>query len=64
MPSDAAAGSSEPYEVAHSGTITPPSRTGVTFAVLALGAMAFTLLQSMVLPALPVLQRDLGTSQS
>ena len=35
----------------------------VTFAVLALGVTAFSLLQSLVLPALPTLQRSLHTSQ-
>src|ERR1700735_2206497 len=34
----------------------------VTFAVLAIGTLAFVLLQSMVLPALPAIERDLHTS--
>ncbi len=35
---------------------------GLTFAVLASGGLAFALLQSMVAPALPEIQRDLGAS--
>ncbi len=35
---------------------------GATFAVLAISAFAFSLLQSLVLPALPTLQRSLHTS--
>ncbi|MBL7500592.1 MFS transporter [Frankia sp. CNm7] len=34
------------------------------FVTLALGASAYTVLQSLVLPALPVIQRDLHTSQA
>lgn len=34
----------------------------VTFSVLAIGTLAFVLLQSMVLPALPAIERDLHTS--
>lgn len=34
----------------------------MTFAVLALAGMTFSLLQSLVAPALPEIQRDLGTS--
>src|SRR3954452_16353529 len=34
----------------------------LTFAVLALGGAAFALLQSLVAPALPTIQHDLGTS--
>lgn len=43
---------------------TPPKRQhyGVTFAVLALAGMTFSLLQSLVAPALPEIQRDLHTS--
>ena len=63
MPSDAPTRRDEQPGTAHSDA-SPSYRTGVIFAVLALGAMAYTLLQSMVLPALPVLQRDLHTSQS
>jgi EmrB/QacA subfamily drug resistance transporter len=37
---------------------------GLTFGVLCLGTFAYTLLQSMVLPALPAIQRDLHTSQT
>ena len=36
----------------------------VTFALLAAGAVAYALLQSLVVPALPVLQHDLHTSTS
>ena len=38
-------------------------RAGVTFAVLALGAISYALLQSLVAPALPAIQHDLHTSQ-
>jgi EmrB/QacA subfamily drug resistance transporter len=34
----------------------------VTFALLALASIAYALMQSMVAPALPILQRDLGTT--
>jgi hypothetical protein len=34
----------------------------VTLAILALACTAFALQQTMVIPALPVLQRDLGTT--
>ena len=36
----------------------------VTFTVLLLGAIAYSLLQSLVVPALPTIQRELHTSQS
>jgi EmrB/QacA subfamily drug resistance transporter len=35
---------------------------GLTFAVLALAGISYALLQSLVAPALPVIQRDLGAS--
>ena len=35
---------------------------GLTFAVLALAGISYSLLQSLVAPALPVIQRDLHTS--
>jgi EmrB/QacA subfamily drug resistance transporter len=38
------------------------SRPGVILTVLALGGAAYALLQSLVVPALPVLQRDLHTT--
>ena len=38
------------------------SRPGLVLAVLALGASAFAMLQSLVVPALPALQEDLDTS--
>jgi EmrB/QacA subfamily drug resistance transporter len=43
-----------------------PARTrpAVTLAVLALSALAYSLLQSLVSPALPVMQRELGTSET
>ena len=37
---------------------------GITFAVLAFGTLSYTLLQSLVLPALPTLQASLHTSES
>src|SRR5882724_9578233 len=40
------------------------SRPGLILGVLALGGGAYALLQSLVVPALPVLQRDLHTSTS
>src|SRR5438132_3022400 len=40
------------------------SRPGLILGVLALGGAAYALLQSLVVPALPVLQRDLHTSSS
>jgi EmrB/QacA subfamily drug resistance transporter len=40
------------------------AHTPVTFAVLALGVGAFALLQSLVIPVLSTVQRDLHTSQS
>jgi EmrB/QacA subfamily drug resistance transporter len=40
------------------------SRPGLILGVLALGGGAYALLQSLVVPALPVLQRDLHTSRS
>jgi EmrB/QacA subfamily drug resistance transporter len=39
-------------------------RPGVTLAVLALAGLAFALLQSLVAPALPEIQRDLHASES
>src|ERR1700759_2513483 len=39
-------------------------RPGLTLTVLAISATGYILLQSMVLPALPALGRDLHTSQS
>ena len=36
----------------------------ITFAVLALGVSAYSLLQSLTVPTLPLLQRELGASQS
>jgi MFS family permease len=40
------------------------SSTGVTLAILAIGVLAFGLLQSLVLPALSTIQRELRTSES
>lgn len=42
----------------------PRTHYGLTFFALATGALAFTLLQSMVSPALPAIQQELGTSTS
>lgn len=42
----------------------PRTHYGLTFFALAAGAIAFTLLQSMVSPALPAIQQELGTSTS
>ena len=41
-----------------------PTRPGVILAVLSLGGAAYALLQSLVVPALPVIQKDLHTSTS
>ena len=38
------------------------SRPGLLLAVLALGGMAYAMLQSLVVPALPTLQTDLDTT--
>src|SRR3954452_20408386 len=40
----------------------PTRRPGVLLAVLSLAGAAYALLQSLVVPALPVLQQDLHTS--
>lgn len=40
------------------------TRPGLTFAVLALSAGSFATLQSLVVPVLPVIQTDLGTTTS
>ena len=40
------------------------ARYKVTFSVLLMGIVAYGLLQSLVLPVLPTIQRDLHTSQS
>lgn len=45
-------------------TDTHRSHYNLTFFALATGAIAFTLLQSMVSPALPEIQRELGTTTS
>jgi MFS family permease len=42
----------------------PRQHYRVTFAVLAIGTLAYTLMQSMVLPALDSIQHDLHTTQS
>ncbi len=41
-----------------------PVHLGTTFAVLALGSMTVALLQFMVVPSLPTIQRELGATQS
>ncbi len=48
-------------------TASPPARRAqykVTFSVLLVGIVSYGLLQSLVLPVLPTIQRDLHTSQS
>lgn len=45
-----------------SGTTASASRPGRVLAVLALGALSYSVLQSIVAPALPTLAADLGTS--
>src|SRR3954468_11017700 len=45
----------------HSGSVARQHHN-LTFAVLALGGAAYALLQSLVAPALPTIQHDLGTS--
>src|SRR5580693_3238052 len=42
----------------------PAARPGVILAVLSLGGAAYALLQSLVVPALPVLRHDLHTTTS
>src|SRR6478736_7971331 len=48
--------------------MTSPTRDrthpNLTLAVLALGGMAYSLLSSAVVPALPTMQHDLGTSET
>ncbi len=44
------------------GRSAQPVRPGLILAVLSLGGAAYALLQSLVVPALPVLQKDLGTT--
>ena len=45
--------------------MSPRTRTapGLTFTVLALAAASFSLLQSLINPVLPTIQRDLHTNQ-
>ena len=43
---------------------TPRTRYGVTFAVLATAALAFSLLQSLIIPAIPQLEHTLHISES
>src|SRR5256885_13719431 len=42
----------------------PRQHYRVTFGVLAIGTLAYVLMQSMVLPALALIQHDLHTSES
>src|SRR5437016_5252436 len=42
----------------------PRQHYRVTFGVLAIGTLAYVLMQSMVLPALAIIQHDLHTSES
>lgn len=46
----------------HTGTTASASRSGLVLAVLALGALAYSVLQSIVAPALPTLAADLHAS--
>ena len=61
-----AAGDSAPAHAAGEPGRDDPARQHyrVTFAVLAVGTLAYTLMQSMVLPALDTIQHDLHTSQA
>lgn len=53
-----------PADITTPASSAPPHRQhyGLTFAVLALGAGTYAVLQSLVAPALPEIQRDLHTS--
>jgi EmrB/QacA subfamily drug resistance transporter len=42
----------------------PRPHTNVTFALVSLGALTYTLLQAMLVPALPLLERELHTTQA
>jgi len=52
------------YLQGHTMTTARRTRPAFTFLILAVGAASFSLLQSLVNPALPIIQRDLGTTQS
>jgi MFS family permease len=52
----------EPNDATHQGP--PRQHYRVTFGVLAIGTLAYVLMQSMVLPALDTIQHDLHTSES
>src|ERR1700756_342702 len=47
-----------------SSSATDRTHPNLTLAVLALGGMAYALLSSAVVPALPTMQHDLGTSET
>ncbi|MCW2925304.1 MAG: major facilitator superfamily 1 [Thermoleophilia bacterium] len=47
-----------------STTTQPRQHYNITFALVALGALTYTLLQAMLVPALPVLQEELHTDQA
>src|SRR6476620_4012833 len=40
----------------------PPRRPGVTLTVLSIACVAYVLQQTLVVPALPIFQKDLNTS--
>src|SRR5262249_24519929 len=42
----------------------PRQHYKLTFSILAVGAVGYSLLQSLVIPALPVIQKDLGAPES
>jgi EmrB/QacA subfamily drug resistance transporter len=42
----------------------PRQHYGLTFSILAVGAIGYSLLQSLVIPALPVIQKELGASET
>jgi EmrB/QacA subfamily drug resistance transporter len=63
-PIPAAGARLEPAEQSAFRQTAQASRPGLILGVLSLGGCAYALLQSLVVPALPVLQRDLHTSTS
>ena len=44
--------------------MTPPARSGRTLLVLAIGALAFSLAQTTVIPAIPELMKGLHTDEN
>lgn len=47
---------------AHAAADKDPSRTGIVLLILILGSLTYSLLQSMLSPALPVITREVGTT--